>query len=182
MRNFLTITALVLVMVPLGARAATVNINTASVTMLDTLPGIGPAKAAAIVDYRTNHGPFARIEDIVNVKGIGPSTYATLKSLISVDGVDGGLVVESSKVPAAQPVAPVASSYGKQVVGTAATTKLSESTYAKNGVIAPEAASELAASGAVLPATSRGNDIFHSVWTLGFLGILVLAGGALLIL
>lgn len=181
MRNFLTVIALALFVIPLGAQAALVNINTASVTTLDTLPGIGPTKAAAIVDYRTTHGSFDRIEDIVNVKGIGPSTYATLKSLIAVDGVDSVAAVAPSKTVTAQPTSLATSSYSKQVVGTAAT-KLSEPAYATNGVNAPEATSELAASGAVLPATTLGSGIFSSVWTLGFLGILMLAGGALLIL
>jgi competence ComEA-like helix-hairpin-helix protein len=70
---------------PLYARAAElVNINTADAALLDTLPGIGPSKAAAIIDYRTQHGSFARIEDIQKVSGIGPSTYADIAPLITV--------------------------------------------------------------------------------------------------
>src|SRR3989338_3289221 len=61
-----------------------ININTADTALLDTLPGIGPSKATAIVEYRVAHGPFARIEDIQNVSGIGPSTYSDIKSLITV--------------------------------------------------------------------------------------------------
>ncbi|OGG76587.1 hypothetical protein A2950_00430 [Candidatus Kaiserbacteria bacterium RIFCSPLOWO2_01_FULL_55_19] len=63
---------------------ALININTADATLLDTLPGIGPTKAAAIIDYRTTYGPFARIEDIQNVSGIGVSTYADIAPLITV--------------------------------------------------------------------------------------------------
>jgi competence protein ComEA len=66
------------------AGTGTVNINTASVEELDTLPGIGPAIAQRIVDYRTEYGPFATIEDITNVKGIGPATFEKLKGLITV--------------------------------------------------------------------------------------------------
>ena len=61
-----------------------VNINTASVTELDTLPGIGPAIAQRIIDYRTAHGLFNKIEDLMNVKGIGPAIFDKLKDLIIV--------------------------------------------------------------------------------------------------
>lgn len=72
-------------LLPLFAHAAElININTADATLLDTLPGIGPSKAQAIITYRNGHGPFAKIEDIQNVSGIGPSTYADIKSLITV--------------------------------------------------------------------------------------------------
>lgn len=60
-----------------------VNINTASLDQLDSLPGIGPTTAQKIVDYRTEHGPFQRIEDIMNVSGIGPATFDRLKDLIT---------------------------------------------------------------------------------------------------
>ncbi|MHB1163497.1 MAG: helix-hairpin-helix domain-containing protein, partial [Minisyncoccota bacterium] len=69
----------------ISAKAATlVNINTADATTLDTLPGIGPSKAAAIVEYRQEHGAFVRTEDIQNVSGIGSSTFANIQSLITV--------------------------------------------------------------------------------------------------
>lgn len=61
-----------------------VNINTASVSELDTLPGIGPAYAQAIINYRTANGPFIRIEDIEKVKGIGPKTFEKMKSRITI--------------------------------------------------------------------------------------------------
>jgi len=62
-----------------------VNINTASLEELDTLPGIGPTTAQKIIDYRTTNGPFATIEDIMNVSGIGISTFDGMKDLISVN-------------------------------------------------------------------------------------------------
>ncbi len=77
----------VVVLLPFGspaAGAALININTANTTLLDTLPGIGPSKATAIVEYRNAHGPFATIADIQNVSGIGPSTYADIAPLITV--------------------------------------------------------------------------------------------------
>ncbi len=61
-----------------------VNINTATPQQLDTLPGIGPSYAERIVAYRTEHGNFLSTEDIQNVPGIGPATYAKIEALISV--------------------------------------------------------------------------------------------------
>lgn len=61
-----------------------ININTATLAQLDTLPGIGPTTAQKIIDYRSQHGPFQKIEDIMNVPGIGPATFDNIKTLISV--------------------------------------------------------------------------------------------------
>ncbi len=61
-----------------------VNINTAPVKLLDTLPGIGPIKAQAIVDYRNQNGPFQRVDELMNVLGIGPTTYQSLRDLVTV--------------------------------------------------------------------------------------------------
>ncbi len=61
-----------------------VNINTASITELVKLNGIGEAKAAAIINYRDNNGLFKNIEEIMNVKGIGPSIYAKIKEYITI--------------------------------------------------------------------------------------------------
>lgn len=61
-----------------------VNINTATIAELDTLPGIGPTTAQKIIDYRTQNGSFLNIEDIINVSGIGPASYERLKDLITV--------------------------------------------------------------------------------------------------
>jgi competence protein ComEA len=61
-----------------------ININTASIEELDQLPGIGETTAIRIIDYRTINGPFATIEDIINVSGIGTATYEEIKDLITV--------------------------------------------------------------------------------------------------
>ena len=67
-----------------GSGNALVNINTATSAELETLPHIGPAMAQRIIDYREANGPFARIEDVQNVAGIGESRYADLAPLITV--------------------------------------------------------------------------------------------------
>ncbi|MEJ2745909.1 MAG: ComEA family DNA-binding protein, partial [bacterium] len=61
--------------VPAGARKAKININTASVSELDKLDGIGPKKAATVVEFRKKHGPFRTIEDIQKVPGIGEKLF-----------------------------------------------------------------------------------------------------------
>ncbi|MEW6029528.1 MAG: helix-hairpin-helix domain-containing protein [Chloroflexota bacterium] len=62
-----------------------IDINYASVEELETLPGIGPTLAENIVIYREENGPFLRIEDIMNVPGIGESTFDQIKDLIYVE-------------------------------------------------------------------------------------------------
>ena len=66
------------------APGQTVDINTASAQELDKLPGIGPSKAQAIVDYRNEHGDFKSVEDIKNVQGIKEGTFSKIKDYITV--------------------------------------------------------------------------------------------------
>ena len=61
-----------------------ININTANEKELDALPGIGPAIAGRIVEYRSSQ-PFTKIEDIMQVKGIGEKKFAKIKELITVE-------------------------------------------------------------------------------------------------
>jgi competence protein ComEA len=63
---------------------ALVNLNTADEAALDTLPGIGPVLAAAIVEWRTQNGGFTSIEQLQEVSGIGPTTFAELAPLVRV--------------------------------------------------------------------------------------------------
>ena len=64
--------------------AGRVNINIASVSEFETLPGIGPTMAQAIVDYRIQNGPFLGIQDILNVPGIGQATFERIKDYLTV--------------------------------------------------------------------------------------------------
>ena len=64
---------------PGGGRPAPVNINSATVSELDGLPGIGPARAAAILQERQARGPFASIEALSRVPGLGPAALARLR-------------------------------------------------------------------------------------------------------
>jgi competence protein ComEA len=63
-----------------------VDLNTASLEELDTLPGIGPKTAQAIVEYRETHGTFASPEDLLQVRGIGPKKLAAILAHITVQG------------------------------------------------------------------------------------------------
>jgi comEA protein len=61
-----------------------ININTATIAELDSLPGIGEEKAKAIIDFRTKNGKFISIEDILYVQGIGESIFEQIKDKITV--------------------------------------------------------------------------------------------------
>lgn len=61
-----------------------VAINQASSAELETLPGIGPARAAAIISYREQHGPFKTVEDLLNISGIGPKSLEKLKEHVMI--------------------------------------------------------------------------------------------------
>jgi len=96
-RGFMRITALFLVvvfLVPAAARAAdpeavrpkrkVVDLNRATVEDLISLPGIGPAKAEAIMEYRKSHGPFSKVEDLLAVQGIGAKLLERIRPRITV--------------------------------------------------------------------------------------------------
>lgn len=59
-----------------------INLNTATIDQLETLPGIGRKTAERILEYRTKSGSFKRIEELMNVKGIGEKSFLKLKPLI----------------------------------------------------------------------------------------------------
>jgi len=68
-----------------GTAFAAVNINTASQTELESLQGIGPAKAKAIIEYREKNGSFVSIDDLEKVDGIGPGIIKQLRDVIVVE-------------------------------------------------------------------------------------------------
>ena len=61
-----------------------ININTATVEQFQNLPGIGSSIAQEIINYRHEHGPFQKVEDIMQVKGIGEKKFEKIKDLITV--------------------------------------------------------------------------------------------------
>lgn len=67
-----------------GTASALVDLNTATVAQLDTLPGVGPVLAQRIVDWRTEHGRFDSVDQLQEVSGIGPSRLADLRPLVTV--------------------------------------------------------------------------------------------------
>ena len=67
-----------------GAASGPIDVNRASASELEVLPGVGPATAAAIVDDRERNGPFASVDDLDRVPGIGPSKLAAIRDLVTV--------------------------------------------------------------------------------------------------
>ena len=65
-------------------RPSPLNLNAATEAQLEALPGIGAATAARIVEYRKKNGGFKKVEDLMNVKGIGEKSFLKLKALITV--------------------------------------------------------------------------------------------------
>ena len=66
-----------------------VNVNTADLEKIQTLPMIGPVKAAAIIEYREKYGAFTDKKDIMNVTGIGPATYEKIENRITIHSETG---------------------------------------------------------------------------------------------
>ena len=66
---------------------STVDLNTATAAQLESLPGIGATMAERILDYRQEHGDFSKIEELMNVRGIGEKSFLKLRPLVSVTPV-----------------------------------------------------------------------------------------------
>jgi len=63
---------------------APVNLNTATAEQLATIPGVGPRMAERIIDYRQKNGGFKKVEDLMNVSGVGEKSFLKMKPLITV--------------------------------------------------------------------------------------------------
>ena len=72
-----------------ASTASPVNLNTANAAELRTLPNIGAATAARILEYRQKNGGFKKIEDLMNVRGIGEKSFLKLKPLVTVAAKSG---------------------------------------------------------------------------------------------
>jgi competence ComEA-like helix-hairpin-helix protein len=70
---------------PLAGGPVRMNLNAADAALLQRLPRIGPALAGRIVAYRQEHGPFRRVEDVVNVRGVGPKTLEQIAPWLYVE-------------------------------------------------------------------------------------------------
>jgi len=92
----MTLTVMALTVLTLGIQAAKalptqpININTATADELTALPNVGPKTAEAIVAYRAEHGPFAKPEDLMAVKGIGEKTFEKMKPYVTTGGWPAG--------------------------------------------------------------------------------------------
>ncbi len=65
-------------------KPGSLSLNTATVSQLDLLPGVGPKMAQRILAYRKEHGAFATVDDLQNVKGIGPKNFAKIKPFLKI--------------------------------------------------------------------------------------------------
>jgi len=72
-----------------GTASAPINLNTASVAQHETLPGIGKATAERILEYRQKNGSFKKVEDLMNVRGVGEKSFLKLKPLVTVTAPKG---------------------------------------------------------------------------------------------
>lgn len=67
-----------------GAAPSPIDINAATIAELDELPGVGPATAGSIVEHRRAHGPFASVDELADVRGIGPAKLESIRPLVKV--------------------------------------------------------------------------------------------------
>ena len=69
--------------------SAQLNLNTATQAQLEALPGIGASTAQRIIEYRQKSGGFKKVEDLMNVRGVGEKSFLKLKALVTVTPVKG---------------------------------------------------------------------------------------------
>lgn len=82
---------------PLAATAAPVDINAADAAALEEVNGIGPARAKAIVDYRNANGPFASVDDLTKVPGIGDKSINQLRDQLTASATKKSAAPAKSK-------------------------------------------------------------------------------------
>lgn len=75
---------------PAATAAAPVNLNTATAEQLATIPGVGPRMAERIIEYRQKNGGFKKVEDLMNVSGVGEKSFLKMKPLITVTAPKAG--------------------------------------------------------------------------------------------
>jgi competence protein ComEA len=71
---------------PAASVATPINLNTATAAQLEALPGIGPRTAQLIVQHREKNGNFKKVEELMNIKGIGEKSFLKIKSMVTVGG------------------------------------------------------------------------------------------------
>lgn len=127
MVRFLFLLLTVLLFAPMSW-AGDLNLNTATASELDALPGIGPSKASAIIAHRDSNGPFKTVDGITEVVGIGPATLEGLRDLVMVGEPNAGSAAPAT--PAATGASgakndtPAATSGGAININTASATEL----------------------------------------------------------
>ncbi len=74
---------------PAATASSPINLNTATTTQLETLPGVGSRTAQLIVEHRQKNGGFKKIEELMNIKGIGEKSFLKIKPLVTVGDKSG---------------------------------------------------------------------------------------------
>ncbi|WP_025028831.1 helix-hairpin-helix domain-containing protein [Caldalkalibacillus mannanilyticus] len=69
---------------PSSSTSGKISLNQGTAKELESLPGIGPSKAQAIIQYREQNGPFKKVEDLLNISGIGPKVFERVKDLVEL--------------------------------------------------------------------------------------------------
>lgn len=87
---------------------AAVNLNTATQAELESLKGVGPAKAKAIIDYRTKNGAFKSVDDLAKISGIKKATIDKFRNDVTLSGASTPVAAAAKPAPAAKPAAPAA--------------------------------------------------------------------------
>lgn len=128
MKRLITLIALCMGLLFAGPAWAGVNVNSASQSELETLPGIGPSKASAIIEYRNANGPFSSLSQLDAVPGIGPATLSNIGPMVEFG--EGGQAAAGSDAPAETPTEappaeePAPSSSGAVNINTASASQL----------------------------------------------------------